>query len=138
MSDLRNLLEGRKKVGLESGEWFNTIAPNIGVSLLGKITRIFEYEVQKQKKKAISLKLLEDVKFTGVKGEANYDIELEAGDVVNISLSGLLAYVMVTEGVKIGTIALLEYLGKDESTTIQGNHPHSWAYSFVEEEEVAL
>ncbi len=130
-------LREQKKTGLERGEWFNAIPENMNIEVAGIVQRVFDYKVKKQTRLAVSIRLAEPLEFKRSEiidektGETKvHDVEVQGGELVNIGLTGQLEHIFDVNNVMPGTVAVIEYLGKDETVQIQGNHPHSWAYAF--------
>lgn len=119
------------KTGLEQGTWFSPIEENIGVEIFGTVNRIFEYEFDNENRIACELRTATDTTFVLAKDGETETVEVAAGELLLIGLSGQLRHIFETYSVGAGTVAFLRYEGKDTNKKIRGNHPHNWTYNFV-------
>lgn len=132
--NVKQLLEQMRanaQTGMTSGVWFSPMVENTGVELFGTVTRVFDYEYDNETRSAAEIRLLADVEFTVAKAGELETVNVAAGDVVLVGLTGQLRYLFEAHNVRPGTIAFLRYEGKDTKRKIRGNHPHTWTHSFV-------
>jgi predicted RNA-binding protein with TRAM domain len=133
-------LKAKAKTGLDGGTWFATIPENKGIEIFGSVVKMFQFETgtgkDKKTRNAAQIKLLAPVDYTMAQGvdekRVTAPVSLGEGENICIEVSGQLGYVWAEAGCQAGFVVYLQYMGKDESVTIQKNHPHTWTYSFVD------
>lgn len=132
--DVKQLLEemrAKAQRGMDSGVWFSPIKENIGVELFGTITRFLVYKYDNENRLAIEIRLLADTTFTVVRNGRTEQVSVAEGESVLVALTGQLRYLFEKHNVTPDTTVYLRYEGKDLTRRVRGNHPHVWAYSFV-------
>ena len=116
----------RKTNPFTPSPWFQAVPEHIGLELVGTVTRYFGFQSRYGHVDAVTLTLLQPVTLK--------DGDINAGETLNVMLTGAMAYNFKESNPALGDVVLIEYVG--QSQIREGETAHSWNYSHVPQSEL--